>query len=91
MKYLRARIDTSTESNILPLSVYKLIFKDPEYEQLALSTKVVIRTNTTDKINTLGSCSLFVVHPDTSSMKQVTFYVKSHEHSAVLSCETSLN
>ena len=90
IKYLRARIDTCAEANILPLSMYKLIFKDPHYEQLAPSTKVAIRTYTTDKINIVGSCSLFVVHPDTSSLKQVTFYVTSHEGSVVLSCERSL-
>ena len=67
-----------------------MIFKDPDCEQLAPSTKVTIRTYTTDKINIVGSCSLFAGHPDTSSLKQVTFYVTSHEGSAVLSCETSL-
>ena len=90
IKYLRTRIDTCTEVNILPLSVYKLIFKDPDCEQLAPSTKVAISTYTTDKIKIIGSCSLFGVHPDTSSLKQVTFYVTSYEGSVILSCETSL-
>ena len=31
-----------------------------------------------------------MVHPDTSSLKQVTFQVTSHEGSVVLSCKTSL-
>ena len=90
IKYLRARIDTCAETNIIPLSVYKLIFKDPDCDQLAPSTKVAIRTYTIDKINIVGSCSLFVVHPDSSSLKQVTFYVTSHEGNVVLSCKTSL-
>ena len=38
IKYLRARIDTCAEANILPLSVYKMIFKDPDCLQLARST-----------------------------------------------------
>ena len=63
-KYLRARIDTCTEANIIPLSVYKVIFKDSECTQLAPSTKVAIRTYTTDKIKIVGSCNLFVVHPN---------------------------
>ena len=71
-KYLRARIDTCAEANIIPLSVYKLVFKDPDCEQLAPSTKVVVSTYTTDKIKIVGSCSLFVVNPGTSSLKQVT-------------------
>ena len=89
-KYLRARIDTCTKANILPLSVYKLIFKDPDCKHFTSNTKVAIRTYHTGKINIVGSFSLFVVHPDTSKLTQVTFYVTSHEGSVVLSCKTSL-
>ena len=67
-----------------------MIFKDPDCKRLASSTKVAIRTYTTDKINIVGSCGLFAIHPDTSKIKQVTFYVTSHEGSVVLSCKTSL-
>ena len=74
----------------MPINVYKLIFKDPDCEQLAPSNKTAIRTYTTDKINIVGSCSLFVVHSDTSSLKKITFKVASHGSSVVLSCETSL-
>ena len=74
----------------MPLSVYKLFFKHPDCKQPAPSTKAAIRTYTTDMINLVGSCSLFVVHPNTSNLKQVTFYVTSHEGSVVLSCKTSL-
>ena len=65
-------------------------FKDPDCKQRAPNTKIAIRTYTTDKINIIGSCSLFVVHQDTSKLKQVTFCVTSHECSVVLSCERSL-
>ena len=57
---------------------------------LASSSKVASRTCATEKINIVGSCSLFAVHPDTSSLIQLTFYVTSHEGSVVLSCATSL-
>ena len=90
IKYWKARTDICAEDNIIHLSVYKLIFKDPDCEQLTPSDKVTIRTHTTDKINIVGSCSLFVVHPDTCSFKQITFYVTNHEGSVVLSCEISL-
>ena len=33
---------------------------------------------------------MFAVHPDTSSLKQITFHVTSHEGSVALSCETGL-
>ena len=35
--YLRARLDTCTDVNIMPASVYRLMFKDPEMKQLAPS------------------------------------------------------
>ena len=67
----------------------KLIYDDPDCKKLAPSSKE-IGTIKTDKITIIGSCELLVVHPDTSSLKQVTFHVTSHEGSVVLSCETSL-
>ena len=49
-----------------------------------------IGTYTTDKIKVILSCTLFVVHPDTQCLKEVTFHVTSHEGSVVLSCATTL-
>ena len=89
IKYLRTRIDTCADVNILPVRVYQLIYDDPGCKKLAPSSKVTIRTNTTDKINIVGSCSLVVVPPDTSYLKQVTFQVTNHG-SCVLSCVTTL-
>ena len=33
--YLRARLDTCADMNIMPASVYKLVFRDPNLEKLA--------------------------------------------------------
>ena len=71
--------------------MYKLIFKDPDCVQLAPNTKIAIRTYINDRINIVGTCSLFVVHPDSNKLKQITFYVTSHEGSVVLSCKAGLN
>ena len=49
---------------------YKLNpLKKKTKKQLAHNTKVAITTSTTDKINIVGSCSLFAVHLDTSKLK----------------------
>ena len=69
--------------------MYKLIYGDPDCKKLAPSSKE-IGTYTTDKIRITGSYELFVVHPDTSSLKQITFHVTSHEGSVLLSCATTL-
>ena len=49
-----------------------------------------ITTYTTQKINVLGFCYLFVVHPDRKCLKKITFQVVKHEGSVIVSCVTSL-
>ena len=83
-QYLRARLDTCADINIIPVSVYKLIFKDTDCMKLAPSSKLEIATYTTDKIKVIGSCTLLVVHPDTQCLQEVTFHVTSHEGSVVM-------
>ena len=90
-QYLRARLDTYSDVNIMPVSVYQLIFKDADCMKLAPSSKLEIGTYTADKIKVIGSCTLLVVHPDTQCLKEVTFHVTSHEGSVVLSCVTTLD
>ena len=89
-KFLRARIDTCANVDILPISVYKVLYKDPDCVMLAPSSKHGIATYTTEKINVSGSCDLFVVHPDTKCLKKITFQVVNHEGSIIVSCATSL-
>ena len=89
-KFLRARIDTCTNVNILPINVYKVLYKDPDCDMLAPSNKNGITTYTTEKINVLGSYDLFVAHPETKCLKRVTFQVINHEGSVIVSCATSL-
>ena len=36
-QYLRARLDTCANVNLMPTSVYKLVFHDPELQKLAPS------------------------------------------------------
>ena len=90
-KFLRARIDTCTNVNLLPISVYQLIYKDHDCVKLAPCSKGGISTYTTEKINVLGSCDLFVVHPETKCLKEITFQVVNHEGNVIVSCGTSLN
>ena len=81
--YLRARLDTCSNINIMPVSVYRTIFHDADCQKLAPSSKM-IKTYTTDKIPVIGSCRLLVVHPDTQSLEEVTFQVTSQEGSVIL-------
>ena len=58
--------------NIMPASVYKLVFNDPELKKLAPSTSE-IGTYTTNTVKVVGSCLFYLVHPDTMKLQEVTF------------------
>ena len=70
-------------------SVYCLVFKDPKMNKLA-PCKLQIGTYTADTVKIVGSCTLYIVHPDSKKLVQVTFYVATNDGSVVLSCKTTL-
>ena len=72
--YLRARLDTCADVNIMPASVYKLVFHDPNLEKLR-PNKLQIGTYTNDTLKIVGTCKLFLVHPDTKKLVETIFYV----------------
>ena len=87
-QYLRARVETCADVNIMPVSVYKLVFQDPDCKKLAPS-KLEIGTYTTNKVKLIGSCTFYLVHPDTRHLLEITFCVDSNNGSALLSCVTT--
>ena len=66
-QYLRARIDTCADVKIMPTSVYKLVFNDPELKKLAPST-LEIGNYITNTVKIVGSCLFYLVHPDTKKL-----------------------
>ena len=73
----------------MPVSVYKLVFQDPDCKKLA-SSKLEIGTYTIDTVNFVGSCMFYLVHPDSKFLQEVTFYVANNNGSVLLSCATTL-
>ena len=71
------------------MSVYQLVFQDPDCKKLAPS-KLEIGTYTTDIVRLVGSCVFYLVHPDTKCLQEVTFYVASDNGSVLLSCVTNI-
>ena len=63
-EYLTASLNTCTDVNIMPASVYKLVFCDPDVKKPAPS-KLEIGTYTTDRVRLVGSCTFYLVHLDT--------------------------
>ena len=89
-KFLKTKIDTCSNVNLIPISVYKLVYRDKDCTKLEPSNKAAVKTYTTEKIKIVGSCKIFVVHPDTKLIQEVTFHITSHEGSVIVSCATSI-
>ena len=90
-RILRAKIDTCSNTNIMPASTYKIIYNDPDCIKLQPSKKKGIQTYTKQKIPVIGSCELFVLHSDDQCFHKVKFQVVSVEGSVIISCATSIN
>ena len=90
-RILRAKIDTCSNTNIMPASTYKIIYNDPDCLKLQPSEKKGIQTYTKQKIPVIGSCELFVLHSDDQCFHKVKFQVVSVEGSVTISCATSIN
>ena len=88
-KYLRFRLDTCADINIMPRSVYQMMFNDPEVKQLA-PNDISLGVYTDHQVHILGKCNFYMLHPDTKKPHAVTFYVASNEGSVLLSCTTLL-
>ena len=88
-KYLCVWLDTCVDVNIMPKSVYQMMFNDPEVRQLA-PNDISLGVYTDHQVDILGKCNFFMIHPDTKKPHAVTFYVASNEGSVLLSCTTLL-
>ena len=75
--------------NIIPTSVYSLVFKDPELKKLAPSN-MEIATYATDTVKIVGSCKFYLVHPDTKKLQEVTLLLARNDECVLLSGTTTL-
>ena len=88
-KFLQARIDTCADVNIVPVSIYKYLFKDPNCAQFAPNA-LQLGTYTNRKVKIIGSCNLYIIHQDTRCNEEMPFFVASNEGSILISCATGL-
>ena len=80
--YLRARLDTCADVNIMLASVHKLVFHDPN--------KLQIGTYTNDTVKIVGTCKLCLFHSDTKKLVETIFYMATNDGSVLLSCTSTL-
>ena len=82
-------MDTCAYVNVMPASVYSLLFRDPELKKLD-SCKFKIGTYTTDTAKIVHSCKFYLVHLDTKRLQEVTFFVAKNGGSVLLSYTATL-
>ena len=70
--YLRARLDTCADVNLMADSMYQLVFSDQIMKKLAPS-KLQVGTYMTDTMKIVGSCTFHLVHPDIKRFLETTF------------------
>ena len=68
----------------MPASVYKLVFQDPNLEEL-IPNKLQIGTCTNDTVNIVRTCKLYLVHLDTKKLIETIFYLATNDGSVLLS------
>ena len=73
-QYLRARIDTCADINLMPMAVYCLMFRDSGLKKL-IPSKMEIETYTTDIVKIIGMCYFYLVHPDSKKLMKVMFFI----------------
>ena len=75
--------------NIMPISVYRLLYHDGDLKKLT-PNQLQIGTYTTDTVKIIGTCKIYLVQLDCKKLNEATFYVTSNEGSVLLPCDTSL-
>ena len=88
-QYLRARLDTCTDVNLMPMAVYCLMFKDPQLKKLTPSN-MEIETYTSEIVKIIGTCHFYLVHPKSKHLLKVTFFIAKENGSVLLSCRTTM-
>ena len=63
-KKLRMCINTAADVNVMPVSVYRMVFQDPNLKSLK-STNMTLGVYTNSEIPVLGKCTLYLQHPET--------------------------
>ena len=88
-QYLCARLDMCADVNLMPVTVYQLMFKDPNLQKLTpLTLEIEIYMN--DVVKIIGSCQFYIMHPENKKLIQVIFFVAKENGSVLLSCRMTM-
>ena len=88
-QYLCARLDTCADVNLMPMAMYCLMFKDLGLRKLTPSS-MEIETYTNNVVEIIGTCQLYLVHPESKQLMKVIFFITKENRSVLLSCRTTM-
>ena len=86
-KYLCVQLDTCADVNLMPESVYKLVFNDTQTSKLP-KNDIDLTVYTSHSVNLIGKCTFYMLRKGMKQPVKVDFYIAKGEGSVLLSCET---
>ena len=86
-KYLCVQLDTCTDVNLMPESVYKLVFNNPQTSKLA-KNNIDLKVYTRYSVDLIGNCTFYMLSKGMKQSVKVDFYIAKEEGSVLLSWET---
>ena len=86
-KYLCVQLDTCTDVNLMPESVYKLVFSDPQTSKLARNN-IDLTVYTSHSVALIGKYTFYMLSKGMKQHVKVDLYIAKEEGSVLLSWET---
>ena len=86
-KYTHVQLDTCADVNVMPESIYKLVFNDPHTSKLA-KNDIDLTVYTRHSVDLIGKCTYYMLSKGTKQPVKVDFYIAKEEGSVLLSQET---
>ena len=83
-KYLLVQLDMCTNVNLMPESVYQLVFNDPHTAKLA-KNNIDLTVYTRHSIDLIGKYTFYMLNKATKQPIKVDFYIAKEEGSVFLS------
>ena len=89
-KYLHVQLDTRTNVNLMPESVYRLVFNDLQTAKLA-KNDIDLTVYTRHSVDLIGKCTFYMLSKCTKQPIKVEFYIAKEEGSILLSQKQFFN
>ena len=86
-KYLHIQLDTCRDVNLMPESVYRLVFNDPQISKLA-KNDIDLTAYTRHSVDLIGKCTFYMLSKGMRQAVKVDFYIAKEEGIVFLSQET---